>query len=138
MSDCIFCKIVSREIPAEIVYEDAHFIGIVDISPNNLGHSLLIPRVHTENVYTLFGESLNHLGEAIQKLSLAVKKATNADGINVHMNNESAAGQVIFHQHTHIIPRFKDDGLKHFAQREDISPEEIKEIGEKIRNALEL
>jgi histidine triad (HIT) family protein len=134
--NCIFCKIVSKEIPAEIIYETDQFISLVDIQPNNLGHSLLIPKSHCENIYTTPNNILESLGSELKKLSLAVKKATNADGINIHMNNEPAAGQVIFHAHIHVIPRFQNDGLKHFSLRENITPEDIKEVGEKIRQSL--
>jgi histidine triad (HIT) family protein len=134
--NCIFCKIIEKEIPAEIIYEDDQFISIVDIQPNNLGHSLLIPKDHFENIYTMQGGALEDLGKEIQKLSLAVKKAFSADGINVHMNNDPAAGQIIFHAHIHIIPRFHGDGLKHFALKEGFTQEDIKNAGQKIREAL--
>jgi histidine triad (HIT) family protein len=135
-ANCIFCKIIEKEIPAEIIYEDDKFISIVDIQPNNLGHSLLIPKDHFENIYKMEGDALETLGKEIQKLSLAVKKGCSADGINVHMNNGPAAGQVIFHAHIHIIPRFENDGLKHFAIKENFTSEDIKEVGRKIRESL--
>lgn len=134
--NCIFCKIARKEIPAEILYENDGFFAIVDISPNNFGHSLLIPKEHCENIYTCSDETLSRLGKEIQRLSVAVRKAVLADGINVHMNNEPASGQVIFHSHIHIIPRYENDGLQHFAQKKYESADQIKQIGEKIRASL--
>ncbi len=134
--NCIFCKIVNKEIPALITYEDSDFISFVDIEPNNFGHSLLIPKEHYKNVYTLPKNILEKLGEKIQKISVAVKQAVNADGINVIINNDPAAGQLVFHSHIHILPRFKNDGFEWWPKKEYEYPEQIKEIAEKIRNSI--
>ncbi|MBY0376854.1 HIT family protein [Patescibacteria group bacterium] len=136
MTDCIFCKIIKKEIPAEIIYENEDFVAIVDLKPDNFGHSLLIPKEHAENIYTIQNATLNKLGGELQKISIAVKKAVAADGVNIHMNNEPAAGQVVFHAHFHIIPRFINDGLIHFQTKAYEYPDQIKEIGEKIRKAI--
>jgi histidine triad (HIT) family protein len=136
MEDCVFCKIVRGDIPSAQIYEDEDFVAFVDLKPNNYGHSLLVPKVHYKNIYELDGCAKNRLAEVIQRMSAAIKEAMNADGINVHMNNDSAAGQVIFHQHTHIIPRFENDGLEHFVQKEYEYPEQRAEIAEKIRSVL--
>lgn len=134
--NCVFCKIARKEIPAEIIYENSDFLAIVDIAPNNFGHSLLIPKEHSDNIYSCSDETLSKIGKELQKLSLAVKKAVSADGINIHMNNEPAAGQVIFHSHIHIIPRYADDGLQHFAQKKYENDAQIREIRERIRANL--
>lgn len=136
MDDCIFCKIVRKEIPACIIHETDDVIAFVDLKPNNFGHSLVMPKKHLKNVYDLTPEVWSYLGPEITKISKAVKKAVNADGINVHMNNDPASGQVIFHQHTHIIPRFEKDDFTLFPQKEYEYPEQINEIREKIRKEL--
>jgi histidine triad (HIT) family protein len=136
MDDCIFCKIIRKEIPANIIHETDDVIAFVDLHPNNFGHSLVMPKKHVRNVYELTPEIWSYLGPEITKISEAVKRAVDADGINVHMNNDSASGQIIFHQHTHIIPRYENDGLKHFLQKDYEYPDQIKEIAEKIREAL--
>lgn len=109
--NCLFCKIASGEIPAHKVYEDDQFLAFLDINPVNLGHTLLIPKTHAENLFELTEEILNRLGEQLQKVGQAVKEGTDADGLNIMMNNGTAAGQVIFHAHIHLIPRFQDDGF---------------------------
>jgi histidine triad (HIT) family protein len=134
--DCIFCKIIRKEIPAVIIDETDDYIAFVDRKPNNFGHSLVVPKIHYENIYTLKGNALISFGQEIQKISKAVKGGVKADGINVHMNNDSVAGQEIFHAHVHIIPRFEGDGLKHWPPKEYEYPNQIEEIGEKIRQQL--
>jgi histidine triad (HIT) family protein len=136
MEDCIFCKIIRKEIPAHIIHETDDVIAFLDTKPNNFGHSLVLPKAHIPNVYELTDATWSTLGPEITKISNAIKKAVNADGINVHMNNDRAAGQVIYHQHTHIIPRFENDGLMHFVQKEYEYPEQMKEIAEKIRQEI--
>ena len=136
MDDCIFCKIINKEIPAVIFHETDEFIAFLDNHPNNFGHSLLVPKKHFDNIYTLEGKTSEKLGEELQLVSKAIKEAVRADGINIIMNNESAAGQVVFHQHTHIIPRFINDGFKPWPQKMYESPEQKNELGGKIKSKL--
>ena len=134
--DCLFCKIVAGEIPADKVFEDEDFIAVIDIKPVNLGHVLLLPKKHYRNLLDLPADILDKLGAHLQKLSLAVKQATGADGINIGINNEGAAGQLIFHQHSHIMPRFADDGFRHWQGKENYTSEDFKKITEEIRQQL--
>jgi histidine triad (HIT) family protein len=116
--DCVFCKIIDGTIPAYKVYEDDETLAFLDIKPNNPGQTLVIPKDHTENIYTIPAETLCRLMIAVQKVSIAVRNGSDADGINIIMNNESAAGQIIHHAHIHIIPRLNDDGLQHWPHRD--------------------
>lgn len=136
MENCIFCKIIKREVPAEIIHESEHFISFLDLHPNNYGHSLVVPKEHVENIYEIKGDTSINLGEELSKISKAVKKAVNADGINIFMNNDPAAGQIIFHQHSHVIPRYENDNLHHWPHKTYGAPEDMKEIAEKIRNSI--
>ncbi len=136
MNDCLFCKIIAGEIPATKVFEDDSFIAILDINPVHPGHTLLVPKTHSRNVLKMERETLSSLGGHIAQLSKAVKKATNADGINVIMNNEPAAGQIVFHTHIHIIPRFDGDGFKHWHGQTKPTPEENSQIQEKIKTVI--
>ncbi|MFH1770076.1 MAG: HIT family protein [archaeon] len=112
MNDCIFCKIVNTgEIPSSKIYEDNEFYAFLDINPINKGHVLVVPKTHCRNLLDFPRNQEADAMEVLKKVAKAVVKATNADGFNMGMNNEPAAGQVIFHAHFHIIPRFKDDGL---------------------------
>ncbi len=134
--DCIFCKIVRGEIAAYIVYEDLHTLAFLDIHPNNPGHTLVIPRIHSENIYTIEASDLDAIICTTQKIAKAVKKAVHADGINLAMNNESVAGQVVFHSHFHVIPRFADDGYKHWPQH-SYKEGEAEVLTEKIKTAID-
>jgi len=111
--NCIFCKIISKEISAEMVYEDDNFIGILDNNPKADGHTLLLPKKHFRNLLDLPNTLGNELLEAIKKVSLKLIEEGKAEGVNVISNNESVAGQIVFHTHIHIIPRKKGDGLKY-------------------------
>lgn len=135
MNDCIFCKIVRGEIPSYKIYEDDETFAFLSIGPNNPGHTLVIPKDHIENVYDLDEKHYGPVMRAVKKVAVAVKKGMHADGINVHMNNDGPAGQVIFHAHIHIIPRFVGDGLKHWPDGK-YKDGEAEIAQEKIKNVL--
>ena len=118
MEECIFCKIIKGEIPCSKIYEDEKAMAFLDIAPINKGHALVIPKEHHETFEELPDELSKYLIEIVKKISIAVKKATNADGYNIGMNVGKAAGQLVFHAHWHIMPRFNDDGLKTWPQKE--------------------
>ena len=136
MSDCLFCKIAAGGIPAAKVYEDEHSVAFLDIQPNNPGHTLLVPKTHARNIFDIPESTLCGIMPALKKLARAVKEAVSADGLNIAMNNEPAAGQIILHAHIHIIPRFANDGHRHFEKRPYKSDEEMNEVAEKIRARL--
>ena len=134
--NCIFCKIVSGEIPANKVYEDDHTLAFLSIGPNNPGHTLVIPKDHFENIYGLPDETLCRTMIAVKKIALAIKNGLDADGVNIGMNNEGSAGQEINHAHFHIIPRKIDDGLVHWPPKAYL-PGEAEEVLQKIKFALD-
>lgn len=131
-SDTIFAKIIRREIPAEIIYEDELTIAFLDAYPNHAGHSLVVPKKWSRNILDIDPETLDAVMATVQKVATAVKEGVAADGVNVYMNNEPAAGQVIFHTHIHVIPRYENDGLKPFPSV-SYAPGEKEAIAEKIR-----
>jgi histidine triad (HIT) family protein len=135
--DCVFCKIVNNEIPAVKIYEDEHTLAFLDIQPANFGHTLVIPKDHFENVYVVPAEEWCRLNLVAQKVALAVKNGADADGINLIMNNESGAGQIVPHAHIHVIPRYNEDGLKHWDHKTYLDAEQMKETSEKIKNFIE-
>lgn len=135
MKDCIFCKIVAGELPSHKVYEDADTLAFLSTGPNNPGHSLVIPKQHSENIYDMSDHSLATTIRSVQKVAKAVKTAMQADGINIAMNNDKAAGQVIYHPHFHVIPRFQEDGYHHWGQK-TYKEGEADSVAEKIRLAL--
>jgi len=115
----IFEKIIAREIPADIVYEDDLVLAFLDIHPVNVGHTLVVPKKKFVNIFDGDSEILGHMMQIAQRLGKAIHEATACDGVNVSMNNGAASGQEVFHAHIHIIPRFDDDAAfqkpKHVA-----------------------
>ena len=127
-----------KEIPAGAgkIYEDEKFIAFLDIKPNNPGHTLIIPKNHYENIYSLPDEIICNIGPIVKKIAVAVKCGVNADGMNIIMNNDSAAGQIVHHAHFHIIPRFADDGYRHWLGKPYVNKEEAVKIAEKIKDSF--
>ncbi|MBW3019722.1 HIT family protein [Candidatus Woesearchaeota archaeon] len=134
MEDCIFCKIIKNEIPCDHIYDDENFLAFLDIRPVNKGHVLIVPREHHTNLLDMPPELLEKYLPVIQKIAKATVKAVKADGCNVSINNGAASGQVIFHTHFHIIPRFENDGLKVWPRNEETF--NFKEVGESIKKLL--
>jgi len=130
-TNCIFCKIIRGELPALKVYENDTLIAFLDIQPVNKGHTLIIPKKHYRNLYNLPDEILGKIGILMRDLAIAIKKAVGAEGINIEMNNESLAGQLVDHAHIHIIPRFLNDGLRHWPGKE-LPSDEMKKTREVI------
>jgi histidine triad (HIT) family protein len=136
MENCLFCKIVNGEVPSWKVHEDTDVVAFLDIHPVNIGHVVIIPRQHFENLYDTPDEVLQKMIVVIKKISVAVKRAANADGINIEMNNDSAAGQVIFHTHIHVVPRYENDGFTHWKGKRPYEEGEKEAVAENIRAAL--
>lgn len=133
--DNIFAKILRGEMPSHKVYEDPQTIAIMDIMPRGDGHCLVIPKSPARNLLDVEAKDLAHVMATAQTLSRAVMKAFHADGITVQQFNEPAGGQIVFHLHVHIIPRFEGVKLRpHTGDMEDQAV--LKENAEKIRLAL--
>ena len=112
MSETIFSKIIRREIPAEIIYEDDYVIAFLDISPINPGHTLIVPKEDVENMIQTSDETLARILAVAKKIAPAILSAVQATDFNFTTNNGSAAGQVVMRTHFHLIPRFPNDGYK--------------------------
>ena len=110
--DCIFCKIVKGEIPAEKIYSDDNFIGILDINPEAEGHTLIIPKKHFKTILDTPNSLGNEFLEAIKNVALKLAKDKKADGFNIIFNVNRLAGQEVDHVHCHVIPRKENDGCK--------------------------
>lgn len=134
----VFEKIVNREIPAYIVYEDESVIAFLDISQVTTGHTLVVPITPYENIFDMPEDLLAHVVKVTKKVSIACKKAFNADGIYVLSNNGEAAGQTVFHFHFHVMPRFINDdvSLKFVNHMNDMTKDEYKKRALMIKEAL--
>lgn len=110
-NDCIFCKMVTGEIPVTKIYEDEVVLAFLDIGPLSDGHTLLIPKEHFEKLHDCPSELLGEVCSRLGKIAKAVAGAMNAEGYNVLCNNGAAAGQLVGHLHFHIIGRNTGDGV---------------------------
>ncbi len=135
--DCIFCKIISGEIPCAKLYETDEYLSFLDISPVNKGHALVLPKGHFTTLWDMPGELGNGLLAAAQKVGQAILKATGADGLNLWMNNHEAAGQLVPHAHFHLIPRFAGDGLELWDQSAYADQDEMSKIADMIRRRID-
>ena len=111
MMSTVFTKIIQREIPAEIVYEDEHFIAFLDIIQTTKGHCLVVTKKEYVSVLALPENVASEFFKVVNKVAKAITKAFNTDSINILSNSGVAAGQTIYHCHFHLIPRYKNDGL---------------------------
>ena len=133
MTDCLFCKIINREIPSDIVYEDDKVIAFLDIHPVNKGHTLVLPKQHYENLFDVPENILINTMKTVKKIAVALSKYS--DGVNVGQNNRMAAGQLVDHIHFHLIPRFNEDGLKHWPGKK-YQEGESKKVADEIKKLL--
>ena len=134
-ADCIFCKIVRGELTSYKVYEDEKTVAFLDIHPVNAGHTLVVPKKHSQNIFDITPEGWAAVAEAARVISIAIEKALNVDGVNIAMNNREHAGQVVPHPHVHVIPRFKGDGLRQW-EHSSYKEGEAAEVTSKIRAAI--
>jgi histidine triad (HIT) family protein len=111
VGDCVFCQIIRKEAPASIVYEDDRVIAFLSNRPVNEGHTLVVPKKHYENIYEIPDEEVAYVYKTAKHIAVAVRAAMKAEGIRIVQNNGSAAGQVIFHFHVHVIPMKPHEGF---------------------------
>lgn len=135
--DCIFCKIISGELPSCKAYEDENFLAFMDINPAVRGHTLIIPKYHCKNILDTPDDVATNFYTVIKKVSIAVKSAFDAEGIFIFQQNEKAAGQEVFHSHVHIVPRYKNDDFgKHTPPRLKVDIADINNDVLKIRKYI--
>ena len=107
--DCIFCRIVAGEIPSHKVYEDDATLAFLDINPASRGHALVIPKAHAADLHGLSEDDLAATARTVQRVAKMLQRGVKPEGINILQNNGAAAGQVVFHYHVHLIPRWPGD-----------------------------
>lgn len=133
--DCIFCKIIKGELPSTKIYENDYVFAFLDIKPVNIGHTLVIPKKHFKNIYETPEETMSEIIKVAKKVSEAVKK-TGVGGVNIAMNNDKAGGQVIFHSHVHVIPRYEGDGFGLWHGKRDYEEGEMQKVATQISQAM--
>lgn len=135
MEDTIFMKIVRKEVPADIVYEDEKTLAFLDIRPVAQGHTLVIPKEPFRNIFDIDKENLAAVMETVRKIAPSVRDAVDAKGVHINSNHEPEAGQEVLHLHFHIIPRH-ERGDYSFWPHQEYAKGEAAGIAEKIRSSL--
>lgn len=127
--ECIFCQIVKKKIPSQILFESDTNLAFLDIFPVSKGHTIVVPKNHYNNLEDIPVNELTELYETVKSLSSLIHKKLKIDGYNILQNNFRAAGQVINHFHVHIIPRSREDGkFQLLIPREQSKEDELNQI----------
>ena len=134
METCIFCKFIKKEIATECVYEDDVVYAFLDNIPRSPGHTLVIPKIHAENILDMQKENVGPFFERVQIVVGMIKSSLAPDGFTLGINHGKWAGQAVDHVHFHIIPRWQGDGGSSIHSVVSNPPkEDIKTIAERIR-----
>ena len=112
MTDCLFCKIATGEIPSYKIYEDNLVMAFLDIHPRAPGHTVVIPKGHYPTLFELPAECVVPLWSAVKNIAGKAKEALKTDGFTIGMNHGAVSGQTVPPLHVHIMPRFEGDGGK--------------------------
>ena len=129
---CIFCKILAKQIPSALVYEDADAYAFLDIAPFEKGHTLVIPRYHAERLVDLPTDWLTRLMSAVQKTGAILLERLPCNGFNLLQSNGQCASQIVPHVHFHVIPRWNGREMRWIPDRYD-SPEEMQTVAARLR-----
>jgi len=131
--DCIFCRIIAEELPAQIVDSDERTVAFMDINPATRGHALVAPRTHVRDLLEIDREDLDATLLAAQRLARRVEERLGADGVNLLNSCGQAAWQTVFHFHLHVIPRYEGDPLRLPWTPAEGDPEEIAAAADALR-----
>ncbi|MBR1951293.1 MAG: HIT family protein [Lentisphaeria bacterium] len=132
MSQCIFCKIISGEIPAAKIYEDELVLAFLDIGPINFGHTLVIPKEHHESSATIPEATAGRMFRVGSRIGIALKRKFEYEAFNLHLADGTAAGQVVMHAHLHVVPRGVEDGFRWNWRQLSYKDGELKEFAEEL------
>lgn len=133
--ECVFCRIISGDIPSYKIYEDDNVMAFLDIAPVSPGHALIIPKKHIANMEEMDDEVLHQVMYVVKKVGKAIKDGLGVEGYNIILNNGKVAGQVVNHFHFHIIPRKDGDGHALWKQGK-YEGKEASDVITKIRAVL--
>ena len=134
--DCLFCKIIAGEVPAQIVDSDEHTVAFMDINPATRGHALVVPRAHSADQMEISDADHEPTFVAARRLARRMEETLEPDGYNVLNSCRPAAWQTVFHYHLHVIPRYDDDPLKLPWIPRGADADEIAAIANRIRGAV--
>ena len=122
--DCIFCKIVAREITAKVIYENDEALGILDVHPIARGHTMIIPKIHVSSIFDLPDDRIGSVFQGVKKAAELLDKKLAPEGFTYGINQGEASGQTVSHLHIHIVPRWSSDGGMTFHKIVNNPPQE--------------
>ncbi|TRZ64381.1 MAG: HIT family protein [Spirochaetia bacterium] len=131
--DCLFCKIANKEIPAQIVYENADATAVLDVNPRAPGHTMILSKVHAGNILELPDGKIEGVFKAVKETTGLLNKKLKPDGFTIGINHGKVSGQTVEHLHIHVIPRWTGDGGGSIHSVVDNRP---KESLEEVKNKL--
>jgi histidine triad (HIT) family protein len=134
--NCVFCRIMKKEIPASVVHEDEHSLAFMDLGQVNPGHVLVALKAHAENIYALDDAQAEGLFRAAARVARAIRAAFDPPGLSVYQANGKPAGQTVFHLHIHLVPRHDGDGMALSWPVKNPPREKLEEAAEKIRREI--
>ena len=137
MGDCVFCRILSGELPAHFVYEDDLVVGVLSLEQPNPYKVLVVPREHVETVYDLTDELASTIFQATAKIARGVRDVSKCEGLNLVQSNGEAGLQDVFHFHLHILPRYSGDSIVFDWDNTLVPQEKLSQIAHKLRTQLE-
>jgi histidine triad (HIT) family protein len=134
MENCLFCKLVNKEIPALVVYEDDDTISFMELNPSAPGHVMVILKKHGNNILEYSQNELGKLMSSVQKVAKKIEKALEPDSISIGINHKERRG--VPHLHVHLIPRWENDKGSIIQSVVKNKPKESREaIAEKLQKA---
>ena len=136
MSDCVFCRIVAKSIPATVVHEDEHTLAFMDIGQVNPGHVLVALKAHAENLFALEDAQAAAVFRAAARVARAIRAAFAPEGLSVYQANGKPAGQTVFHFHIHLVPRHEGDGMAFTWPVKNPPREKLEDYAARIRARL--
>ena len=136
MSNCVFCKIMAKQIPASVVHEDERTLAFMDLGQVNPGHVLVAAKAHAENLYELSDADAAAVFRAAARVARAIRSAFAPEGLSVYQANGKAAGQTVYHFHMHLVPRYENDGMNLSWPVKNPPREQLEANAAKIRARL--
>jgi histidine triad (HIT) family protein len=135
-SDCVFCKLVAKQIPASIVYEDEATLAFMDLGQVNPGHVLVACKAHADDIYALDEAQAAAVFRTAARVARAVRAAFDPPGLSIYQANGTPAGQTVFHFHLHVLPRHDGDGMQLVWPVQNPPREKLEAYGAQIRARL--
>jgi len=135
MDNCIFCKIIDKQIPSKLIYEDDDFMAILDVAPATKGHVLILPKEHATTLLDLSDDKASKILVLAKKIIAAMKEVHGFNNYNIIQNNGRIAGQTVDHYHLHLIPRYSVEELDLWVPHED-DPSVTEELAKAVREQI--